>query len=87
MVISDDRFNRSRLNSVTVAAITSNTRLAERPGNVRLRRGAGGLDRPSVVNVTQVATIDRAMLGSRVGMLARTDMARVDDGLRLALHL
>ena len=87
VVVSDDRFNRSRLNTVTVVAVTSNLRLAMRPGNVSLPRGAAGLDRPSVVNVTQIATVDRRRLVSRSGRLTRADLARVDDGLRLALRL
>lgn len=87
VVISDDGFNRSRLNTVTVAAITSNIRLSARPGNVSLPRGVAGLDRSSVVNVTQIATVDRHRLASRSGMLARADVVRVDDGLRLALRL
>jgi mRNA-degrading endonuclease toxin of MazEF toxin-antitoxin module len=40
-----------------------------------------------VVNVTQIATIDRSRLVDRAGTLRRADLARVDDGLRLALHL
>ena len=87
VVVSDDHFNRSRLNTVTVVAVTSNLRLAARPGNVSLPRGVAGLDRPSVVNVTQIATVDRHRLLSRSGLLARADVARVDDGLRLALRL
>ena len=87
VVVSDDRFNRSRLNTVTLVAVTSNVTLAARPGNVSLPQGAAGLDRPSVVNVTQIATVDRQRLMSRSGVLARADVARVDDGLRLALRL
>ncbi|MGA8207021.1 MAG: type II toxin-antitoxin system PemK/MazF family toxin [Candidatus Dormiibacterota bacterium] len=87
VVVSDDRFNRSRLNTVTAVALTSNVRLGASPGNVSLPRGAAGLDRPSVVNVTQMATLDRQRLISRSGTLTRADVARVDDGLRLALRL
>ena len=87
VVVSDDRFNRSRLSTVTVVAVTSNTKLARRPGNVALARGAAGLGRPSVVNVTQVATVDRQRLVSRSGNLAPALVRRLDDGLRLALHL
>lgn len=87
VVVSDDRFNRSRLNTVTVVAVTSNVRLAARPGNVALPRGTARLDRPSVVNVSQIATVDRQRLTSRSGTLARGEVARVDDGLRLALRL
>jgi mRNA interferase MazF len=87
VVVSDDRFNRSRLETVTVVAVTSTTRLGARQGNVILPKGAAGLDRRSVVNVTQIATIDRSRLVDRAGTLRRTDLARVDDELRLAQHL
>ena len=87
MVISDDRFNRSRINTVTVAAITSNRRLGELPGNLVLKKGSAGLDRASVVNVTQIASIDRGRLIERAGALSQADGVRLDDGLRLALCL
>ena len=87
VVVSDDRFNRSRLGTVTVVAMTSTTKLGARPGNVTLPKGAAGLDRRSVVNVTPIATIDRSRLVDRAGTLRRADLARVDDGFRLALHL
>ena len=87
VVVSDDRFNRSRLSTVTVVAVTSDMKLAQRPGNVALARGAAGLGRPSVVNVTQLATLDRQRLVARSGALTASAIRRVDDGLRLALHL
>jgi len=87
VVVSDDGFNRSRIHTVTVVAVTSNLRLGRLPGNVLLDRGAGGLDRPSVVNVTQIATIDRQRLVGQAGELTRRQTDQVDEGLRLALHL
>ena len=87
VVVSDDRFNRSHLSTVTVVAVTSNMKLAQRPGNIALAKGAAGLDRPSVVNVTQLATLDRQRLVARSGALTASAIRRVDDGLRLALHL
>ncbi|MGH8980047.1 MAG: type II toxin-antitoxin system PemK/MazF family toxin, partial [Acidimicrobiales bacterium] len=59
VVVSDDRFNRSRLNTVIVVAVTSNLRIGDRPGNIVLAKGDGGLDRTSVVNITQVSMVDR----------------------------
>ena len=85
LIVQHDRFNRSAISTTVVVAITSNLRLAAMPGNVRLRRGEAGLSRASVVNVSQIRTIDRARLGQRVGVLA---MSRVQDVLRgLALLL
>jgi len=70
VVIQHDRFNRSKINTTVVAAITSNLRLAAIPGNVRLRRGEANLTRACVVNVTQLRTVDRARLAEPLGQLS-----------------
>jgi mRNA interferase MazF len=86
VVLQHDRFNRSALRTVVVAAVTSNLRLGAMPGNVRLGRGEGGLPRPSVVNVTQVATIDRDQIVGRAGALSPSRLAKVWEGVRLVLE-
>jgi mRNA interferase MazF len=53
------------------------------PGNVRLRRGEAGLSRASVVNVSQIRTIDRTRLGDRIGTLGAAKMRDVLKGLVL----
>ena len=85
MVVQHDRFNRSAISTVVVAAITSNPRLAAMPGNVRLRSGEGGLPRPSVVNVSQLRTVDRRQLAERVGTLGKDSVQDVLGGLALLL--
>lgn len=87
LVVSSDRFNRSRLATVIVSAITSNTVLAKAPGNVPLAEGAAGLDKDSVVNVSQTLVVDRRRLIQRSGALETATMRDVDAGLRLALAL
>ena len=85
LVVQHDRFNRSAIQTTIVAAITSNMRMAEMPGNVRLRRREGGLDRASVVNVSQVRTLDKSRLIVRVGKLSHARIQDVLDGLALVL--
>jgi mRNA interferase MazF len=87
LVISADSFNNSRIATVTVAVITSNERLAKAPGNVRIGGRRTGLAQPSVVNVSQVLTLDRQFLESRAGRLDTPQLESVDRGLRLALDL
>ncbi len=62
VVIQCDSFNESRINTVVVAAVTSNLRLAKTPGNVLLDSGESNLPRDSVVNVSQILTIDKSFL-------------------------
>ena len=87
LVVQHDRFNRSAINTIVVAAITSNLRLDAMPGNVRLRKGEANLPRPSVVNVTQLRTVDRARLERPIGALGGTRMREVLAGLALVLGL
>lgn len=88
LVISGDRYNRSRLSTVTVAVLTGNLQLAALPGNVLVGADAvAGLEADSVVNVTQIATIDRGALEERIGVLPDWLIAAVDAGLARALEL
>ena len=85
LVVQHDRFNRSTISTTVVAAVTSNLRLGAMPGNVRLRQGEAGLSRPSIVNVSQLRTIDRTRLQDRVGVMGAARMRDVLKGLALLL--
>jgi mRNA interferase MazF len=87
LVIQADSFNRSRIQTVIVAVITSTLSLAAAPGNIRLPAGTCGLPRDSVVNVSQVLTLDREFLTEPAGTLPVRLQTAVDEGLRLALEL
>jgi mRNA interferase MazF len=87
VVIQSDAFNRSGIGTIVGAAITSNLRLADAPGNVLVPKFASGLPRDSVVNVSQLVTMDRSQLASRVQRLRQPLMAAIDRGLRLVLDL
>ena len=87
VVVQSDAFNASRIQTIVVAVITSNLRLAESPGNILLRKRASRLPKDSVVNVSQLLTVDRSFLSKLVGHLPRQQMSRIDEGIRLVLGL
>jgi len=87
LVIQDDIFTQSRIRTVIVVVITSNTQLAEAPGNVLLPRQASGLPKDSVANVSQILTLDKAFLVERIGSLPNSLQEEVDEGLRTILTL
>lgn len=87
LVVQADSFNRSRIATVVVAAITSNLRLTVAPGNVGLTPRQSGLPRRSVVNVSQILTLDRSFLTERAGRLPALKMRAVESGLALVLDL
>jgi mRNA interferase MazF len=87
LVVQADDFNESRIATVVVAPITSSIGLAQAKGNVFLARGASGLKKPSVVNVSLVAAVDRARLTEKISHLGPETMRDVEAGLRLVLSL
>jgi mRNA interferase MazF len=86
LVLQTDRFNKSRVQTVVVATITSNLKLAAAPGNVQLRKGEAGLRKASVVNVTQPIAVDRSRLFAKVGAVSARRLAEVWAGVRLLLE-
>lgn len=87
VVIQSDKFNQSRIGTVIIAIITSNMKLADAPGNIPLRVKTADLPRKSVVNVSQLLTVDRRRLTERLGQLPPERLAAVDAGLRRVLSL
>ena len=87
LIVQDDTFTQSRINTVIVVIITSNIQLAEAPGNTLLQSNATGLPKDSVANVSQVFTVDKKFLVERIGMLPDYLQEKVDEGLRTVLYL
>jgi mRNA interferase MazF len=87
LVIQADAFNRSRIQTVIAAVLTTNLRLVDAPGNVLVPATTSGLRRDSVANVSQLITVNREDLQERSGQLDAETMRRVNAGLRLVLEL
>lgn len=82
VVVQDDVFNRSRIGTVIVCALTSNPNRATEPGNVLLDPGEGGLEKQSVVVVSQVSCLYRWRLGARIGTLSQMRVEQILAGMR-----
>ena len=87
LIIQDNTFNQSRINTIIAVVITSNTELAKSPGNVLLPIGTSGLSKASVVNVSQIITVDKNILTEKIGRLSENYQEEVDEGLRIVLYL
>jgi mRNA interferase MazF len=83
VIVQNNVFNASRIHTVVVCSVTSTLRLGKAPGNVILEKGEAGLDNKSVVNVSQVMTVDKSMLADRIGMLSQEKLSEILAGLTL----
>lgn len=86
VVIQNDAFNSSRINTVVVCALTSNLAHGRAPGNVCLDDGEGGLPKTSIVNISQIFTVDKSQLEERIGSLGSSRLQEVLDGVRLLIN-
>ena len=86
VVVQNDVFNCSRIHTVVVCALTSNLQRAEAPGNVLLKPGEANLPKQSVVNVSQIFTVDKRQLEEKIGSLSTLRVREILDGIRLVLE-
>jgi mRNA interferase MazF len=86
VVIQNNVFNRSRINTVVMCALTTNLKRANAPGNVLLKKGEASLPKQSVVKVSQIFTVDKRDLGEKIGSLSRQRVRQILDGVHLVLE-
>jgi mRNA interferase MazF len=83
VILQNNLFNHSQINTAVVCTLTSNLKRAAVPGNVSLEKGEANLPRPSVAVVSQIFTVDKAQLQEYVGSLTPKHLRQIWDGLRL----
>ncbi len=83
VVIQNNLFNRSRINTVVVCALTSNLKRSKAPGNVTLNKGEANLPKKSVVNITQLFTVNKSDLFEKIGTLPKERVSEILKGIRL----
>ena len=83
VVIQNNLFNHSRINTVVLCALTSNLKRAKAPGNVLLSKGEANLPKHSVVNISQIVTVDKSSLVKKIGTLSPQQLQKVLAGINL----
>ena len=86
VVVQNNIFNRSQLRTVVVCALTSNLKRAQAPGNVLLESGEGNLPKQSVVNVSQIYTVDKSQLDEYIGTLSSERIREIINGIKLVVE-
>ena len=83
VVIQNNLFNRSLINTVVVCALTSNLKRANAPGNVLLNEGEANLPKKNVINISQIFTVNKSDLSEKIGSLTRERINQVYEGIKL----
>lgn len=86
VVVQNNLFNRSKIGTVVVCALTSNLKRANAPGNVLLEKKEANLPKQSVVNVSQIFTVDKSQVGDYIGALSPRRVQQILDGIKLIME-
>ena len=86
VVMQNNLYNQSKIRTIIVCVLTSNLKYADVPGNVWLEKGEGNLPKASVVNVSQILTVDKSQLGEYIGTLSPNRVNQILDGISLFLE-
>ncbi len=86
LVVQNNLFNSSRINTIVVCALTSNLKRAKAPGNVLLRKGEANLPKRSVVNISQLFAVDKSFLIKKIGTLSDNRMEEVIEGIQFLIE-
>lgn len=86
VVVQNNLFNQSKINTVVVCALTSNLKRAGAPGNVLLTKGEANLKKASVVNISQIVTVDKSDLTKKIGTLPLSRVEQIIDGIKLLIE-
>ncbi len=86
IVIQNNIFNHSRINTVVVSALTSNLKRADAPGNVLLSKGEANISKDSVVNISQIITVDKSDLIEKIGSLPSSRIKQIIEGVKLLIE-
>ena len=87
LIIQADSFNKSKLNTIICAVITSNITLSKAPGNIRLTKSESKLPKESVINISQIITIDKSLLKKYVSSINETIIKKVESGIKIVLGI
>lgn len=82
VVVQNNLFNRGKINTVLVCALTTNLARENVPGNVRLYKNEANLPKPSVVVISQMLTVDKSELRDKIGTLSKRRIEEIVEGIK-----
>jgi mRNA interferase MazF len=87
VVIQNNLFNKSKINTAVVCSLTSNLSRANAPGNILLKKGEANLPKKSVVNISQLFTVNKSDLTEKIGTLSKRRILQILQGIKILTEI
>ena len=87
LIIQNDFFNNSKINTTIVIPLTTNLLLADAPGNILITKHESRLKKDSVITISQIEVIDRQRLIEKITKLDRAIIERIENNILFILGI
>jgi mRNA interferase MazF len=87
LIVQDDEFKRSTINTIVIVPFSRNLVLAEAPGNVYFEAGESGLAKDSVLVCSQINAIDRRWFIERILRVENKYFGEIEEGIKIVLGI
>ena len=81
IVVQNDYFNNSKINTTIVIPLSTNTLLANVPGNIFIEKKESKLKDDSVILLSQVGVIDKHRLIEKIAKINRDIMQKIENSI------
>jgi mRNA interferase MazF len=87
LIIQNDFFNRSMINTTIVIPLTTNLIFADAPGNILITKNQSKLKKDSVITISQIEVIDRRRLIEKITKIDRAIIEKVENNIMFVLGI
>jgi mRNA interferase MazF len=87
LIIQNDFFNNSKINTTIVIPLTTNLILADAPGNILIKKHESKLKKDSVITISQIEVIDRQRLIEKITKIDRTIIEKIENNIMFILGI
>ena len=81
IILQNDFFNNSNINTTIVIPLSTNLLLADVPGNIFLEKRESKLGKDSVILLSQISVVDKQRLMERITKINKDTMEKIENNI------
>jgi mRNA interferase MazF len=87
IILQNDFFNNSKMNTTVVIPISSNSLLADVPGNIYLNKRDSKLGKDSIILASHIGVIDKERLVEKISKINKDIMEKIENNIMFVLGI
>lgn len=87
IILQNDFFNNSNINTTIVIPLSTNLLLADIPGNILIEKRYSKLKKDSVILLSQIGVIDKQRLTEKISKIDKSIMEKIERNIAFLLGI